>query len=1429
MTKLCQFRGSYSGQLAVTGHEPAPTHRDYMTHLALPRKSELTTEPLQQAFAAYTSLQPSAKVIAQIYGVVYPNVLTRQETIAILGQLNLTDSSFRQQPFLTNMNKEIVSSGIGHRFKGGRFDRQVSIDPDWELRLTIAARDEGSLSIISNAYLKIAEQQWRKDATGVRLMRHKALTTLGRFDELERLDNDDRIPTWFWNFLIDPEGSEILLNLPERFIDPAIAGCLDACIERLVPPQRFIELADSRASRSEIHATEIAYIRILQGNFDAALDTFHQLSGTSARSKLALTGQASTRAMLAMLERKNGEAIERINEAITLEIEGSRKKIAWVTHRAFAMALIALIRTETDKSLDLLEKIRRAAKRQKYHSAEVSLIEYAFKAYTESHYRVDYIQAPGYRFFLNAYAYAWIEEFRNHRRTLNPLAFKATLELSRNNGYEWVHQECALLAELFESRSTYPRSIDDQPLGRGSERTITRLYIPMPLWERTLISLEQLAQEINESNSKSRESASKNSTSHERIAWVVDVDGHKLSLRAIEQRLNKNGTWSKGRRIAAKRLAEYVADFHHAREEDLAAARAITVTHWRGTLEYAPSIESLYALVGHPYVFNEDGKSMDVVLHESEMSVHQRDDGSTVLTLHPRFWLGQKDYAVTQISDRKLGVTKFTRQMRSLYEIVYNGEIVFPAESQSRALEAIAGLTSQFRTQSSAALTTDFRQIDADYEPWVLMQPYDEGLSIALVVEPIPGSELYFEPARGGERVIATVDGESIEAIRDLQQEKVARDDVLMSCLPLLARPTETDPLLLTSQEECLDIVEQLRAASIRCKWPNGESFRIVAATSSDALSISVTPIENWLSFDGELVLDEGRVFDLSQILRLLNTNPKSRFLEIGNGEFIALTSRFRNQLDELAALSTTEKSGSLKVHPLASAVLGELLDETVADPDESWVNRRDEIAAVMESVPEVPSTLQAELRPYQTEGFRWLSRLSRIGASACLADDMGLGKTLQSLAVLLERAVEGPSLVVAPTSVVTNWIDETRRFAPTLNVTLYSGSQADRATMFNDPSPFDLFVTSYGLLMNDIETIATIPWRTVVIDEAQAIKNAATRRAQAVRKINAAFMIATTGTPIQNNLMDLHSIFNVLNPGLLGSETKFRKTFAEPIEQAGDDAARSRLRKVIAPFVLRRLKSDVLDDLPERTEVVLSVPLSAEEAELYEALRQLAVNELQHQECDQDGTTEQNRFQVFKHLTKLRLACCNPRLVLEDASTQIESSKLSTFSELLGELLENQHKVLVFSQFVRHLKLVQEYLDERGISYQYLDGSTPLKERAARVANFQAGQGDVFLISLKAGGTGLNLTAADYVVHMDPWWNPAIEDQASDRSHRIGQTRPVTIYRLITQGTIEEQIVSLHHRKRELADQLLEGTDQVARFDVNELLELVSQPLSVD
>ena len=451
----------------------------------------------------------------------------------------------------------------------------------------------------------------------------------------------------------------------------------------------------------------------------------------------------------------------------------------------------------------------------------------------------------------------------------------------------------------------------------------------------------------------------------------------------------------------------------------------------------------------------------------------------------------------------------------------------------------------------------------------------------------------------------------------------------------------------------------------------------------------------------------------------------------------------------------------------------------------------------------EVPRGLCATLRPYQSEGVAFLQRLRESGVGGVLADEMGLGKTLQTIAHLWIEKSEGrldaPALVVGPTTLVGNWSRELARFAPELRVVVLHGTE--RHGRWADAAKADVVVTTYPIVVRDEERFAELRFSTVVLDEAQTIKNARSQARRALARVVSENRVCLTGTPVENHLGELWSIFDWLAPGLLGDQLAFRRFWRQPIEDQRDAERLAALREAVAPYVLRRLKRDVAKELPPKTELAIPVELAGKQRELYESIRVAAHADVR--KAIHSKGVAASAVTILDALTKLRQVCCDPRLVAMDAARSVnESAKLEAFLQLVGQQLAGGHRVLVFSQFTSMLALVAEALHARGVKQLTLTGAT--RDRQRVVDAFEACKADVFLISLKAGGTGLNLTSADTVVHYDPWWNPAAQAQATDRAYRIGQRRPVFVHSLYVAGSVEERVLLLQQKKRWLSMSLL-------------------------
>lgn len=922
-------------------------------------------------------------------------------------------------------------------------------------------------------------------------------------------------------------------------------------------------------------------------------------------------------------------------------------------------------------------------------------------------------------------------------------------------------------------------------------------------WERSLTGIESLLGEKADLEEKRER----------RIAWLLDIK--RLQAFPVEQSFKK-GEWRGVKPIALKRIQAQDSSLPLS-EEDKAVAKTIRSYSYGyyGKVDYATDpYDSILALVGHPALYLADSPATRIELVGSlpELVITEVKDGYRLDLSHR----GETpSVCLERLSATRYRAIELSKAFVSMGARIPNTGLLVPKEARNRVISILQQQV-PFLSVRAEITESDLPAVEGKTIPVLQIEPLDLGLAITVGVRPF-GSEGHFFPAGGGGRLVNGIQGGKTVHVRRNLEEELSFLSRLLDSLPVLAgRPPEGQTYLLDDPEEALQLLLELQETPHprEIEWPKGETLKVSSPVTSKKLHLEIREARDWFDIDGKVEVDQDLVIGMKDLLSALKES-RGRFVPLGEGRFLTLTERLKSQLERFREVSEEEKGGQ-RVSHLGTLAIDEMLSEAGSvTGDKKWKAFRERIRKAADYTPSLPSTLQAELRDYQLEGFLWMSRLAEWGAGACLADDMGLGKTVQAIAVMLDRAPSGPIIVVAPTSVCSNWSAEIARFAPSLNVHVLREAQ-DRISRVEGLGPLDVLIASYGLLAMEEELLSKTSWTMAVFDEAQAFKNAETKRAQAARKIQADFRLALSGTPIENDLDELWSLFSAINPLLLGSRERFQSRFSGPIERGKDTRVLASLRSLVRPFMLRRTKSMVLSELPPRTEVTIKVELPSDERVFYEALRQSALDALSSL-GEEKGV---QRIHILAEITKLRRALCHPSLV--DPGSLLPGAKLTAFLELSDELLKNRHKALVFSQFTGQLEQVAKALDARGISYQYLDGSTSPKEREKRVGDFQSGKGDLFLISLRAGGTGLNLTAADYVIHLDPWWNPAVEDQASDRAHRIGQQRPVTIYRLIATQSIEEKILDLHKRKRDLASDLLEGSEMTGRLTNEDLIALI-------
>jgi superfamily II DNA or RNA helicase len=925
-------------------------------------------------------------------------------------------------------------------------------------------------------------------------------------------------------------------------------------------------------------------------------------------------------------------------------------------------------------------------------------------------------------------------------------------------------------------------------------------FVRIPSWQRFLREAHG-AEEVR-------------SRSKERVVFRIRIEGERASVGMLVQRMTPEGRFSQGKLATASQVTR-----NHAFEE-----RDRPVLDVLGNVQRTLSarfvvadLTLLRALVDHPLVFlDTSGESVRLSERSVEVELLEQPEG-----LLPKVTLAGElvpygaraadvTYLMRQHGD-DLVFAALTPSLRRLLAALDHFRGVLPPESYPSVAPWLASLQAVAQVHVPKALAgherPQLRKLLLRVTPG-----RDEGIDVAIMVRALSLAALWL-PGQGPELVHGFEDEKQAYVRRDLAWEREAAQRLIEALE--LSRFVRLDPYAyrVESRQEALTLLS--RAARLMevldIEWSErSRKLTLMTRVATSDLKVSLFRKGQWLSIEGKLQV---RGAELS-VERLLEAVVRGeRFVQVQGNDYLEIEEQLFDRLAMAQLCTPPGRPSQLSV--LAAPLWLKTVGDRSEAGDEETKLLLDRLRNTSNVGAPLPVDFAPHLRSYQREGVAWLVERSGWAPGVCLADEMGLGKTIQAAALLALRGASGPALVITPTSLTSQWVEALTRFAPTLRAESYVGE--NRRASLENLSAQAVLVVSYETLLRDREHFAKVAFATQVIDEAQVIRNARTLRAKAVAEVTAAFRVALSGTPVENRLGDLWSLFHLLTPGLLGPWSQFRARFAVPIERYENSERSDALRALVRPFLLRRTKDEVATELPSRTEVIHRIELSPAERDLYEAAERTARKALGKRSPDQAARS----IQILAELTKLRLLSCHPRLVIGDE--RVGSSKLAAFLQLTEDILRRGHRVLVFSQFTRHLALVRQALDEAAVTSLYLDGSTPAAERPGLVERFQNGEADVFLISLKAGGTGLNLTNADYVIHMDPWWNPAAEDQASDRAHRIGQTKPLTIVKLVSEGTIEERVLALHEHKRRLAQTVLAGSDVPFSVDATDLEALLA------
>ena len=1091
----------------------------------------------------------------------------------------------------------------------------------------------------------------------------------------------------------------------------------------------------------------------------------------------------------AMHEKHYAEALEFFDKGLKLRNKVSQVKNIFDNFLDCYFLIMAYVREGSEASRKKLQQFLRKNEmnnRLDYQPAAIMADTYLSE---EQNLKKQWIEdlldkTPGFHFLGCLFARYFSIDMDEYPIDLKPITNQPQMAVLRN--------ELAAYLPMPETEREELQRVIGTPV-------LTSIFRKQP-WENTLDLLLQDALQQQEPDAVNQRQI--------RLAYIIR-NGYSVEMR--EQTLLKSGKWGSGKALSGIRY--YEGPFELMDEQDKKLWSIV-----RNEYSYVRPEDIIPWLVGCDHIYAGAYAPFSPVTIEEEkpyLTIDRKKQGFVVNSnLTKRDFSGTpKNHIIRQLTDTHYVVIPLTDKQWNYYRRLLMQE-EFPPEAESKLKEVLSQIGGTVEVHSDLLENgSTLEAVEGNSQLCLQVRQQRLGYEVAILIRPLPGGQKVCLPGKGAGIVFDETDGKRVQVNRNISRERNNYKALAAFLDAELEIQIDDSPLWL-SLENMLGLLEYVtnNADTVYLEWPEGEKLSLRQAPDSGNWNVNLRTAGNWFEVEGEVRIDEQHVISMTQLLDLLAAG-KSNYIRLNEKEYMQLGENLRKQLERLESLAVKER-GKIKISQFNTPLLDKAVNGVLSVGCDKQLNElKNSITKSMKQEPPVPAMLQAELRDYQYEGFRWMVRQTGWGAGVCLADDMGLGKTVQTIAFLLHRAQQGPSLVVAPASVIPNWCSELNRFAPVLKVSVLNKS-TDRKALIAEAADNEVVLSTYGLLVNEEESLTDKAWNVVCLDEAHTIKNRDTKMSKVTMQLQASARLILTGTPIQNHLGELWNLFSFINPGLLGSYEQFHTKFITPIEGNNDKERQLQLKRIVQPFMLRRTKAEVIEELPEKMEITIPVELSSEEMAAYEVIRRKAKSMLE----------EENRVSVstLAEITKLRQAACS--IALTNKKWKGDTTKIQILLDQIDEIKTGQNQMLIFSQFTSFLELVRKKLDERHEPYLYLDGSVSLKQREMLVKRFQNGECPLFLISLKAGGLGLNLTGANYVIHLDPWWNPAIEQQATDRAYRIGQERNVTVYRLIAQHTIEEKIVRLHHSKRDLADSLLEGADLAGKLTEKELMDMLTE-----